>query len=350
MEPHAALDYLARGRTPRALCGSPAGRSMSPPLARQLAYAHLAAAVGEIGAGLTCPRPGLGDVLAPARRTCTAFVTTNLAALSAGAVVTTVDPLLRTPANFGRQLCQPAQCALGGRQPRPRWPERCRRPGEMAGPMCSPTAGRTPGVPLFPSLPAPCLPRGGSSEAGRRGPCPLRCRRVRSAPRDCRSSSGSTHRNLVGEPAPAPGPVHQVGEDDARARVRRPARRSSLSSACRSQAWPPGPACGRDRRRPAALRPRRVPQLAAEVYLATRAQLCRPHGPRSRGGFTRPTTTTLPELLRAQTPPAPVPLSADWPVPVRNGPGGWSQAGLRRPPRPPGASTWRPTTGRSTRT
>jgi acyl-CoA synthetase (AMP-forming)/AMP-acid ligase II len=71
----------------------------------ELAYADLAAAVGGIGAGLTARGLVPGDVLALCAPNGIAFVTTYLAALSAGAVVTTVNPLW-TPAEIGRQLGQ----------------------------------------------------------------------------------------------------------------------------------------------------------------------------------------------------------------------------------------------------
>ena len=139
---------LQRGRKP-ALVDAATGA--------ELAYADLAAAVGEIGAGLTARGLVLGDVLALCAPNGIAFVTTYLAALSAGAVVTTVNPLW-TPAEIGRQLGQASARWVAG--PPPCWPARCPVwPGETAGPRRSPPAGRTPGRPRPSSSSAPGQPR-----------------------------------------------------------------------------------------------------------------------------------------------------------------------------------------------
>jgi acyl-CoA synthetase (AMP-forming)/AMP-acid ligase II len=70
-----------------------------------LTYAELATAVGEVSAGLAARGVGPGDVLALCAPNGIDFVLTYLAATSAGAVVTTVNPLW-TEAEVGRQLRQ----------------------------------------------------------------------------------------------------------------------------------------------------------------------------------------------------------------------------------------------------
>jgi len=70
-----------------------------------LTYAELATAVGEVSAGLAARGVGAGDVLALCAPNSIDFVLTYLAATSAGAVVTTVNPLW-TEAEIGRQLRQ----------------------------------------------------------------------------------------------------------------------------------------------------------------------------------------------------------------------------------------------------
>ncbi len=70
-----------------------------------LTYAELATAVGEVSAGLAARGMGPGDVLALCAPNSIDFVLTYLAATSAGAVVTTVNPLW-TEAEIGRQLRQ----------------------------------------------------------------------------------------------------------------------------------------------------------------------------------------------------------------------------------------------------
>jgi acyl-CoA synthetase (AMP-forming)/AMP-acid ligase II len=70
-----------------------------------LTYAELATAVGEVSAGLAARGVGPGDVLALCAPNSIDFVLAYLAATSAGAVVTTVNPLW-TEAEIGRQLRQ----------------------------------------------------------------------------------------------------------------------------------------------------------------------------------------------------------------------------------------------------
>lgn len=70
-----------------------------------LTYAELATAVGEVSAGLAARGVGPGDVLALCSPNSIDFVLAYLAATSAGAVVTTVNPLW-TEAEIGRQLRQ----------------------------------------------------------------------------------------------------------------------------------------------------------------------------------------------------------------------------------------------------
>ena len=192
---------LQRGRKP-ALVDAATGA--------ELAYADLAAAVGEIGAGLTARGLVLGDVLALCAPNGIAFVTTYLAALSAGAVVTTVNPLW-TPAEIGRQLGQASARWVAG------------PPALLAGKMPGlaggngraeafatggPDAGQAAPFVVFRTGPAaPAV-----AEAGRVGPSAALLL----------SSSGTTglpklvevtHRNLVANLRQTR-PVHQVGEDD----------------------------------------------------------------------------------------------------------------------------------------
>jgi acyl-CoA synthetase (AMP-forming)/AMP-acid ligase II len=70
-----------------------------------LTYAELATAVGQVSAGLAARGVGPGDVLALCAPNSIDFVLAYLAATSAGAVVTTVNPLW-TEAEIGRQLRQ----------------------------------------------------------------------------------------------------------------------------------------------------------------------------------------------------------------------------------------------------
>jgi len=72
---------------------------------RELSYAELADAVREVAAGLTARGIRPGDVLALGTPNCLEFVVTWFAATSAGAIVTTVNPLC-TGEEISRQLCQ----------------------------------------------------------------------------------------------------------------------------------------------------------------------------------------------------------------------------------------------------
>jgi acyl-CoA synthetase (AMP-forming)/AMP-acid ligase II len=71
----------------------------------ELSYAGLAEAIRETGAGLTARGIRPGDVLALCAPNCLEFAVTWFAATSAGAVVTTVNPLC-TEAEISRQLRQ----------------------------------------------------------------------------------------------------------------------------------------------------------------------------------------------------------------------------------------------------
>jgi acyl-CoA synthetase (AMP-forming)/AMP-acid ligase II len=176
----------------------------------ELAYADLAAAVGEIGAGLTARGLVPGDVLALCAPNGIAFVTTYLAALSAGAVVTTVNPLW-TPAEIGRQLGQadarwmagPADL-LAGKMPGPAGGNGRAETFATGGP----DAGRAaPFVAFRTGSAAPAV-----AEAGRVDPSAALLL----------SSSGTTglpklvevtHRNLVANLRQTRA-VHRVSEDD----------------------------------------------------------------------------------------------------------------------------------------
>ena len=72
---------------------------------RELSYAELADAVREVGAGLSARGVRPGDVLALGTPNCLEFTVTWFAAMSAGAIVTTVNPLC-TREEISRQLRQ----------------------------------------------------------------------------------------------------------------------------------------------------------------------------------------------------------------------------------------------------
>jgi acyl-CoA synthetase (AMP-forming)/AMP-acid ligase II len=71
----------------------------------ELSYAELADAVREVGAGLSARGIRPGDVLALCTPNCLEFAVTSFAATSAGAIVTTVNPLC-TEEEISRQLRQ----------------------------------------------------------------------------------------------------------------------------------------------------------------------------------------------------------------------------------------------------
>jgi acyl-CoA synthetase (AMP-forming)/AMP-acid ligase II len=95
--PEFVLEQAHRRGDKRALVDAATGESLS--------YAELAAAVREVGAGLAARGGARGDVLALCAPNSIEFVVTVFAATSAGAVVTTVNPLW-TEEEISRQLRQ----------------------------------------------------------------------------------------------------------------------------------------------------------------------------------------------------------------------------------------------------